>query len=120
MKANWLVLLFFVLTLGAEAAQQTNSSSGVTNSDMFSALKAKAENGDANAQENLGWMYFTGQGAPQDYAESVKWYRKAAEQGDAYAQESLGGMYERGQGVTQNFVEAAKGYTRGANQGDVN
>jgi TPR repeat protein len=28
-------------------------------------------------------MYANGEGVPQDYAEAVKWYRKAAEQGNA-------------------------------------
>jgi len=31
-------------------------------------------------------MYDKGQGVPQDYAEALKWYRKAAEQGFAEAQ----------------------------------
>ena len=35
---------------------------------------------------------------PQDYAEAVKWYRKAAEQGNAIAQNNLGVMFARGVG----------------------
>ena len=34
--------------------------------------------GNAGAQLNLGLMYYNGQGVPQDYAESYKWYRLAA------------------------------------------
>ena len=49
-----------------------------------------AEQGDANAQYNLGLMYDNGQGVPQDYAEAVKWYRLAAEQGDAEHNTILG------------------------------
>ncbi len=45
-----------------------------------------AEQGDAKAQSNLGFMYDNGQGVPQDYAEAAKWFRLAAEQGDADAQ----------------------------------
>jgi uncharacterized protein len=37
-------------------------------------------------------MYETGQGVAQDYAEAVKWHRKAAEQGDPRAQHNLGGL----------------------------
>ena len=59
-------------------------------------FKAHAALGDAIAQYNLGWMYYNGEGVPQDYAESVKWYRLGAEQGDADAQNNLGFMYERG------------------------
>jgi len=43
---------------------------------------------------------------PQDYAEAVRWYRKAAEQGHTRAQTNLGLMYDSGQGVPQNYVLA--------------
>ena len=38
-------------------------------------------------------MYAKGQGVPQDYAEAVKWYRKAAEQGERLRPVNLGFMY---------------------------
>ncbi len=44
-----------------------------------------AEQGHAEAQYNLGGFYVFGDGVKQDYAEAVKWYRKAAAQGDAQA-----------------------------------
>ena len=40
-----------------------------------------AEQGNADAQNWLGWMYQNGKGVPPDDAEAVEWYRKAAEQG---------------------------------------
>ncbi len=39
-----------------------------------------AKQGNAIAQNNLGVMNDIGKGVPQDYAEAMKWYRKAAEQ----------------------------------------
>ena len=60
-----------------------------------------AEQGDAEAQDNLAFMYKNGQGVTQDYAQAVKWYRKAAEQGYAGAQINLGVMYDNGQGVNR-------------------
>ena len=48
-----------------------------------------AEQGDADAQYNLGLMYDQGWGVSQDYRTAVKWYTLAAEQGDAYAQTNL-------------------------------
>ena len=42
-------------------------------------LRRQAEQGDAEAQFNLGLMYTNGDGVPQDYQEAVSWYRKAAE-----------------------------------------
>ena len=65
-----------------------------------------AEQGNALAQYNLGFMYDNGYGVPQDYVEAVKWYRLAAEQGHARAQTNLGIMYENGYGVPQDSVMA--------------
>ena len=69
-------------------------------------LRALAEQGDAEAQFNLGLIYHDGQGVPEDYAEAVRWWRLAADQGDAVAQFNLGGMYRVGAGVPQDYVEA--------------
>ncbi len=65
-----------------------------------------AEQGDADAQNNLGAMYDHGQGVPQDDKEAVRWYRLAAEQGCADAQLNLGAMYYNGQGVLADVVIA--------------
>ena len=62
-----------------------------------------AEQGVAEAQNNLGAMYYSGQGVRQDDAEALRWYRKAAEQGVAEAQYNLGLMYANGHGVHQDF-----------------
>jgi TPR repeat protein len=37
-------------------------------------------------------MYYLGQGVPRNYAEAVRWYRKAAAQGDLNAQRALSSM----------------------------
>jgi tetratricopeptide (TPR) repeat protein len=67
-----------------------------------------AEQGEAQAQFNLGWLYYTGQGVTQDYRQAADWFRKAAEQGFAKAQYNLGLMYGTGQGVAQDYIEAHK------------
>jgi TPR repeat protein len=66
--------------------------------DNFSDTKALAEQGDADAQNDLGVMYDNGNGVPQDHAEAAKWFRKAAERGLARAQYNLGIMREIGKG----------------------
>jgi len=70
------------------------------------ALRARAEQGDADAQVRLGRSYASGTGVPQDDAEAVRWYRLAAEQGGATAQVNLGVMYAEGTGVPQDDVQA--------------
>ena len=62
-----------------------------------------ADQGHADAQNNLGFCYFNGKGVKQDFVEAVKWWRLAAEQGDADAQNSLGDCYYNGEGVKQDF-----------------
>ncbi|MEW6560686.1 MAG: tetratricopeptide repeat protein, partial [Pseudomonadota bacterium] len=64
-------------------------------------FRKAADQGDADAQYNLGVMYANGQGVPQDYAQAASWFRKAADQGYAAAQNNLGIMYANGQGVPQ-------------------
>ena len=76
----------------------------------FSETKKRAEAGNAEAQNDLGFKYLIGAGVPQSDAEALKWYRKAAEQGYASAQHSLGDMYERGSGVPKDDVEAYAWY----------
>ena len=76
----------------------------------FREWMAFAENGDANAQYQLGWMYYTGFVVEQDHKESVKWYRKSAEQGNGFAQFSLALIYDTGRGVKQDNVTAYAWY----------
>jgi hypothetical protein len=60
-----------------------------------------AEQGFAEAQNNLGLMCRQGRGGSQDDVEAVKWFRKAAEQGYGPAQNNLGEMRRQGRGVTK-------------------
>jgi len=75
-----------------------------------------AEQGDADAQFNLGVMYEDGQGVTQDYKKALKWYRLAAEQGDATAWHQLGVMHHYGWGVKTNYKEALRFYRLAAPQ----
>ena len=92
--------------------------SGSVSGQDFEETKRLAEQGDATAQYNLGSMYRTGEGVPENDAEAVKWYRLAAEQGDATAQSNLGIMYDTGEGVPQNNVRAYVWWSVAAAQGD--
>ena len=76
----------------------------------------EAEAGNAYAQLELGDLYFSGEGVPEDDTEAVKWYRKAAEQGLAKAQTMLGMMYYWGKGLSQDYAKAAKWYRKAAEQ----
>ena len=91
---------------------------GVTKSyvEAVKWYRLAAQQGYAEAQNNLGVMYESGHGVPRDPVEAAKWYLRAAEQGDANAQHNLGNRYQSGEGVAQNFAEAVKWYRKAAHQ----
>ena len=78
---------------------------------------ALAKAGNPEAQFNLGFMYATGQGVPQDHKEVVRWYKLAAEQGHLSAQFNLGLIYDAGERVPQDYKEAVRWYKLAAEQG---
>jgi len=114
MKALLAALLFaFCLLCPCAHAQQDEAARS-----RFLAVEAKAKQGDAVAQCELGLYYYNGTGVAKDFVEAVKWYRKAAEQGDAFAQLTLGSSYYFGNDVEKDFVEAVKWYRKAAEQGN--
>lgn len=79
-------------------------------------LIAKAEQGNAEAQNNLGIAYYNGENVEKSYEKAVSWFSKAAEQGNAEAQFSLG---HNGEGVKKSREKAVYWYTLSAEQGYV-
>lgn len=65
-----------------------------------------AEKGDPQAQFNMGLLYETGRGVPQDISLAVSWYRQAAEQGLFSAQYNLAVLYRYGRGVPFDLIES--------------
>lgn len=54
----------------------------------------------------------------RDYAEAMRWYRKAADQGNAKAKHDVGVLYLKGYGVPQDYVEAMRWFRKAADQGE--
>ena len=79
-------------------------------------LRNAAENGDAKAQNKLGYLYDTGRELPQNDAEAVRWYRRAAAQNHAMALYNLANHYLSGRGVPQDTEEAIKWYRLAADR----
>ena len=95
----------------AAALLAAGCAGGQTSDEKLENLRARAEQGDADAQFGLGVMYDDGEGVPEDDREAVRWFRLvrlAAKQGDASAQLFLGHMYADGEGVPQDYVQAHK------------
>ncbi len=85
--------------------------------NYLSALRQKAEQGNAEAQCFLGTCFTEGQGVPQDDKEAAKWYRLAADQGLADAQHHLGLAYFFGKGVPQNDKKSVEWFRLAVEQG---
>lgn len=77
-----------------------------------------AENGDVNAQYNLGERYYFGNGVKHSYTKASHWYRKAAIAGDSNAQKRLADCYRAGQGIPKDYGLAVYWYGKAAEQGD--
>ncbi len=77
-----------------------------------------AEQGNIEAQFNLGIMFELGNGVSKDLKEALRWYRLAADQGDAMAQYNVGVYYAQGMGVAKDFKESMRWTRLAAQQGD--
>lgn len=80
-------------------------------------LKA-AEKGYAPSCNNIGNMYYYGDGVQKDYKKAFEWYYKSAEQNNPRAQFNLGFLYENGKGIEQSYENAFKWYSKAAEQDD--
>ena len=114
--------LSLLLASGVASAADFNKGLEAAQSGDFKTALAEwtplAEQGDSDAQSNLGVMYANGRGVPENDKTAVKWYTKAAEQGHANAQNNLGFMYRFGNGVPENDKTAVEWYTKAAEQGN--
>ena len=86
-------------------------------SQKLISYKKKADQGDAHAQNYLGWMYENGRGVEKNYVQALDWYAKAANQGYADGQNNLGRMFSTGRGTAQNYLQAVAWYQKAADQG---
>ena len=82
----------------------------------ISKVTQAAEQGDADAQTQLGIIYYQGVRAPRNDAEAIKWLTKAAEQDHLIAQFFLGIAYYEGVRIPKDFFEAVKWLRKSRNR----
>ncbi len=61
-----------------------------------------AKAGLIDAQRDLGYSYFYGEGIKKDVNKAIYWYKKAADKNDAKAMYNLGLCYKYGDGVIKS------------------
>lgn len=82
------------------------------------ALKKMAEDGDEDAQVELGSRYYSGKDAPKDYESARKWFELAAGKNNATAQNKLGNIFHEAKGVEKDCDSAIEWYIKAAEQGN--
>lgn len=65
-----------------------------------------AQNGDLQAEYELGEFYYEGKRTPRDLQKALHWLEQASLRGHPEAQHRLGLMFYRGEGVQANNVQA--------------
>ncbi|MCY1355386.1 Sel1 repeat protein [compost metagenome] len=74
--------------------------------EALASCQQAAQNGDLQAEYELGEFYYDGQRTPRDLNKALNWFEQASLRGHALAQERLGMMFFRGEGVKANNVQA--------------
>jgi len=85
--------------------------------EEFPKMRAKAEKGDAVAQNLVGEVYGSGRWVKADPSEALLWYQRSAKKGHARGQYNLAVALENGEGTPVNLPEALHWYKKAAGQG---
>lgn len=121
MKKSAIARLAVIAITALACATSAVAQQGPSDAEAAEVLKNArplADNGNANAQYNMGVLYDEGYGVKQDYAKARSWYEKAAAQNYAKAEHNLGIMYQEGHGVSQSSAKAAEWFRRAAEHGE--
>ena len=98
-----------------------NAASQVVYFADWSRLRHRAERGDADAQFQLGNLYYAppeSSGIPQSYRKAFELYWAAAQRGHATAQHNVGVMYVNGDYVPASLSEGYAWFMLSASNGD--
>ena len=116
--------LAFALLVAVSSATALESPDADT--DALARLAAKGEraaivklldlarNGDAEAQAQVGWIYYQGLVVQRNYPLAREWFDRAAAKDHAQAMNLLGHLYQEGLGIEQDYVQARRWYQQAA------
>jgi hypothetical protein len=85
--------------------------------EAYCQWKPLAEQGHAESQYNLGWLYANGNGMNVDLHKAGRWWLAAAQQGHADAQFAIGMALTTGEGFPKDMAQATDWFLRAARQG---
>ena len=84
---------------------------------MLKYFRLAVDQGNANAQFNLGFCYYTGMGVEPDYNEAFRLFKLAADQGFPVALFAVGDCYYLGTGVEKDPEAAREWYQKSLDAG---
>lgn len=110
-KALLILFSLFLMPLSAEEFRLFN---------RLELVLPQAEQGDRDAQFNVGVIYNLGWNTEIDNQKAIYWFEKAAAQGHRSSIYNSGVHYSEGKGVKVDFVKAASYFERAAKMGHIN
>lgn len=115
---SMMMLALMAVSVGtwAEGEAETASPETPVSELDFESVKARAENGDVAAMDELSMRYRRGMGVRVNNKEANRWIMAAASNGNERA---IGVCYSEGLGVEKDFKEAFKWYRKAADKGDL-
>jgi len=109
-------LTFFSLSAGAFDDAAILYKKGLYK-EAFNSFEKLAKSGNANAQYNIGMMYYNGVGVKKNKIMAFVWLEQSSNKGNKLAQNKLGYMYEKGEVKgTKDEAKAVKEYLKSALQ----
>jgi TPR repeat protein len=118
---RWLLAFLLVWPIGAGAGPYEDGLrflGAASYEKAATAFRLAATQGNAAAERQLGFMYYSGRGFKQNNSEAVSWFERAAAHGDIESQVNLGQMYENGLSIGQDDVKSAYWFRLAADGGD--
>ena len=105
------ILLFIVCFAG-----QSFAAGDYIWEEKFKQALPKAEQGNVEAQYDVGRMYERGKGVVKNSKKAFEWYTRAANKNDEKAAYKVGRAYLEGKGVRKNYKKALSWFTKSANK----
>ncbi len=107
MKKLFFTTLFLMSIAICNGCGNNSDSAIVVDTLNVAELQKQAESDNADAQAELGRLYYYGErGIKKDYAKAIELFQKAVDKGNVYGKYWLGICYDEGNGVDANFTKA--------------
>jgi uncharacterized protein len=110
LTAGFLFVSLTAMFIDADANALDDAVTAMRSGDFAEAyciMRPLAEEGDADAQYNIGWMYMNGYGLRVNDNLALEWWQKAADQGHSDASFSIGMLYSLGDGEISSDPDKA-------------